>query len=180
MRQSLGDPDPFRQRHREALRQLVGDVVRRHMDRKGATSYIAQWVQDNISADERGRFRETAESDLLNLHEGNFARLQVRPSEFTAWQAAWEHKELVFTAPEEQYDFNRDAVVFWGQDRTDRIRCVISEEALRDHFHGDRKDQIQVFRENREAIENLARQKYLSGRVETDGTVLIRTADIPY
>ena len=91
VRQSLGDPDPFRQRHREALRQLVGDVVRRHMDRKEAAYYIAQWVQDNISADERGRFRETAESDLLNLHEGNFARLQVRPSEFAAWQAAWEH-----------------------------------------------------------------------------------------
>jgi len=31
-------PDPFRQRHREALRQLVGDVVRRHMDRKEATA----------------------------------------------------------------------------------------------------------------------------------------------
>ena len=89
-------------------------------------------------------------------------------------------KELVFTAPEERYDFNRDAVVFWGQDRTDRIRCVISEEALHDYFHGDRKNQIQVFRENREIIENLARQKYLSGRIETDGTVLIRTADIPY
>jgi Fic family protein len=180
VRQSLGDPDPFRQRHREALRQLVGDVVRRHMDRKEAAYYIAQWVQDNISADERGRFRETAESDLLNLHEGNFARLQVHPSEFAAWQTAWEHKELVFTAPEERYDFNRDAVVFWGQDRTDRIRCVISEEALHDHFHGDGKNQIQVFRENREIIENLARQKYLSGRIETDGTVLIRTADIPY
>ncbi|QMV19734.1 DUF1488 family protein [Granulicella sp. 5B5] len=180
VRQSLGDPDPFRQRYREALRQLVGDVVRRHMDRKEAASYIAQWVQDNISADERGRFRETAESDLLNLHEGNFARLQVRPSEFAVWQTAWEHKELVFTAPEERYDFNRDAVVFWGQDRTDRIRCVISEEALHDHFHGDGKNQIRVFRENREAIENLARQKYLSGRIETDGTVLIRTADIPY
>lgn len=180
VRQSLGDPDPFRQRHREALRQLVGDVVRRHMDRKEATSYIAQWVQDNISADERGRFRETAESDLLNLHEGNFARLQVRPSEFAAWQTAWEHKELIFTVPEERYDFNRDVVVFWGQDRTHRIRCVISEEALHDHFHGDGKNQIQVFRENREAIENLARQKYLSGRIETDGTVLIGTADMPY
>jgi hypothetical protein len=30
VRQSLGDP--FRQRHREALRQLVGDLVRRQFD----------------------------------------------------------------------------------------------------------------------------------------------------
>jgi hypothetical protein len=98
VRQSLGDPDPFRQRHREALRQLVGDVVRRHMDRKEANAYIADRVKSNVAADERGRFREMAESDLLSLHERNFARLQVRRSEFAAWQIAWENKELVFPA----------------------------------------------------------------------------------
>jgi hypothetical protein len=36
-----------------------------------------------------------------------------------------------------------------------------------------------VFRENRPAIEGIARSKYLSDHVEPDGTVLIRTADIP-
>jgi len=98
VRQSLGDPDPFRQRHREALRQLVGDVVRRHMDRKEATAYIAEWLNSNVAVEERGKFREMAESDLLSLHEGNFARLGVRPSEFAAWQVAWENKELIFPA----------------------------------------------------------------------------------
>jgi Fic family protein len=179
VRQSLGNPDPFRQRHREALRQLVGDVVRRHMDRKEATAYIAEWLKTNIGTDERGRFREMAESDLLSLHEGNFARLQVRPSEFAAWQVAWENKELVFPAPEQRYDTSRDVVVFWGQDRTERIRCAISREALDDHFHGDNRNKLEVFGEDRPAIEDIARRKYLSGRVEPDGTVLIRTADIP-
>jgi len=98
VRQSLGDPDPFRQRHREALRQLVGDVVRRHLDRKEATAYIAEWLNSNVAVEERGKFREMAESDLLSLHEGNFARLGVRPSEFAAWQVAWENKELIFPA----------------------------------------------------------------------------------
>ncbi len=180
VRQSLGDPDPFRQRHREALRQLVGDVVRRSMDRKEATAYIAEWVNSNVAADERGRFREMAESDLLSLHEGNFARLQVRPSEFAAWQIAWENKELVFPAPEERYDTSRNVVVFWGQDRTQRIRCVISREALDDHFHGDNRNKLEVFHENRLAIEDIARRKYLRGHVESDGTVLLRTADIPH
>jgi DNA-binding transcriptional ArsR family regulator len=103
VRQSLGDPDPFRQRNREALRQLVGDVVRGNMDRKEAAAYIAEWVKQNVTTDERERFREMAESDLLSLHEGNFARLQIRPSEFVAWQIKWENKELVFPAPEERY-----------------------------------------------------------------------------
>jgi len=178
VRQSLGEPDPFRQRYREALRQLAGDVVRRRMDRKEASAHIAEWVKSNIAADEQGRFREMAESDLLSLHEGNFARLQVRPSEFAAWQIAWENKELIFLAPEEQHDASRDVIVFWGQDRTQRIRCAISREALDDHFHGDNINKLEVFRENRPAIEDIARSKYLSGCVEQDGTVLIRTADI--
>jgi Fic family protein len=179
VRQSLGDPDPFRQRHREPLRQLVRDVVRRRMDRKQATAYIADWVQNNVPFNERERFRATAESDLLSLHEGNFARLQVRPSEFAAWQVAWQNKELIFTAPEERYDTGSDVVVFWGQDRAQRIRCVISREALADRFHGDGRNTLEVFRENRPTIEDIARHKYLSGRIKSDETVLIRTADIP-
>ena len=130
VKQSLGDPDPFKQRNREALRQLVGDVVRGKMDRKTAAAYIAEWVKNNIAAEDRTTFRETAESDLLSLHEGNFARLQVRPSEFAAWQVAWENKELTFPVPEESYDTARDAVVSWGLDRDQRIRCIISEDAL--------------------------------------------------
>lgn len=180
VRQSLGDPDPFRQRYREALRQVVGDVVRRHMDRKEAIKYISEWLNSNVAVDERGKFREMAESDLLSLHEGNFARLVVRPSEFAAWQVAWENKELIFPAPEERYDTSRDVVVFWGLDRNQRIRCVISEAALDDHFHGDNRNKLEVFRENRTAIEEIARRKYLAGYLEPDGTILIRAADIPH
>jgi hypothetical protein len=33
-----------------------------------------------------------AESDLLGLHEGNFARYQLRPTEFAAWQEVWGEK----------------------------------------------------------------------------------------
>jgi Fic family protein len=40
VRQSLGEPDPFRLKHRAALRELVGDVVRGAMDRKAAASHI--------------------------------------------------------------------------------------------------------------------------------------------
>jgi hypothetical protein len=178
VRQSLGEPDPFRQRHREALRQLVGNVVRRSMDRKASAAYIAEWVRDNVPAPERSTFRAMAESDLLSLHEGNFARFQVRPSEFAAWQVAWENKELIFPAPDERHDGARDVVMFWGLDRDQRIRCVISDEALDDHFRSDSRNKLQVFRENRQAIEEIARQRYLSGNLEPDGSVLIRSADI--
>src|SRR6185312_8818910 len=89
VRQSLGEPDPFRFKHKTALRQVVAEVVRGSMDRKAAASYIASWVEKNIPDAERAKFRDMAEAELLSLHEGNFARYQIRPSEFLAWQEAW-------------------------------------------------------------------------------------------
>ncbi len=92
VRQSLGEPDPLRLRYRDALQAIVGEVVRRHMDRRTAGAHIASWVAENIDEVDRERFREMAEREILGLHEGNFARYRIRPSEFAAWQAAWAAK----------------------------------------------------------------------------------------
>jgi hypothetical protein len=90
VRQSVGEPDPFRFRHRAALRQIVGEVIRGRMGKKAAAAHIAAWVEKNgIPEDEREKFRNMAESELVGLHEGNFARYQIRPSEFAAWQESW-------------------------------------------------------------------------------------------
>lgn len=89
VRQSLGEPDPFRLKHRAALRDVVGEVIRGHMGKRQATGYVSAWTQGRIAQDERGRFQEIVESELLGLHEGNFARYQIRPSEFAEWREAW-------------------------------------------------------------------------------------------
>lgn len=89
VRQSLGEPDPFRLKYRDALRELVVEVVRAGMKRQAAAAHVAAWSRDNILAPDRERFREIAETELLSLHEGNFARYRLRPAEFTAWREQW-------------------------------------------------------------------------------------------
>ena len=89
VRQSLGEPDPFRLKHREALREIVRAVVLEPMGKKAASAEIAAWAEDKIGADERERFQEIAEEELLGLHEGNFARYQIKPSEFRGWREVW-------------------------------------------------------------------------------------------
>ena len=89
VRQSLGEPDPFRMRHRMALRELVASVVRGCMDTGRAATAIETWVGLHIAGQERERFREMVERELLSLHEGNFARYRIKPTEFEAWQEAW-------------------------------------------------------------------------------------------
>lgn len=89
VRQSLGEPDPFRLRHRDALRTIVTEIIRAGMERKAAAAHIASWTQAHIDAPDRVRFREIVENELLALHEGNFARYQIRPAEFQAWRKVW-------------------------------------------------------------------------------------------
>lgn len=86
--------------------------------------------------------------------------------------------ELVFPVIDAQYDIGRQAVIFWGRDGNRRVRCVISREALDDHFAGDEvKNKVEVFKANHEAIEREARRKYLAGETEVDGAVFVRTKD---
>ena len=89
VRQSLGEPDPFRLRYRDQLRALIADLVRARVGRKDAAPRIAGWSQKEIDPDDRSRFVEIVEAELTSLHEGNFARYQIRPSEFVAWRQAW-------------------------------------------------------------------------------------------
>jgi hypothetical protein len=89
VKQSLGEADPFRLRNRAALREIVREVILGRMNRKAADVHITEWARRHIEPAERDEFREVVETELLGLHEGNFVRYQIRPSEFEAWQRVW-------------------------------------------------------------------------------------------
>ena len=89
VRQSLGEPDPFRLKHRDALHEIVQMIVLERLNKKTAFSRIAAWAGKNVEADEQDQFREVAETEVLGLHEGNFARYRIRPPQFKAWQDTW-------------------------------------------------------------------------------------------
>lgn len=89
VRQSLGEPDPFRLRHRSAIAKLVREVVLDRMDKANAVGWILTETEKEIPEASRAKFVEVVETELRSLHEGNIARYRLRPSEFAAWQAAW-------------------------------------------------------------------------------------------
>jgi hypothetical protein len=69
---------------------LIADLVRARVNRKDAAARIAAWSKKEISPDDRQRFVEIVEAELTSLHEGNFARYRIRPSEFAAWRQVWD------------------------------------------------------------------------------------------
>ncbi len=89
VRQSLGEPDPFRLRYRQAVAEVVGDIVRGGMDKKAATAWMRSSAAEKIPREDQPRFVEVVETELMGLHEGNIARYRLRPSEYFTWQQSW-------------------------------------------------------------------------------------------
>lgn len=89
IRQSLGEPDPFRLRYRQQIKDIVAKVVRGCMDKRKAAHRIADCSESEIPPNDTSRFIEVVETELSNLHEGNFARYGIRPLEFTNWEKVW-------------------------------------------------------------------------------------------
>jgi fido (protein-threonine AMPylation protein) len=89
VRQSLGEPDPFRLRHRALIGESVTSIVVERMDKRQATAYIRNMADEKLDKAARMRFVEVVETELMNLHEGNMARYRIRPSEYAEWRKRW-------------------------------------------------------------------------------------------
>jgi hypothetical protein len=108
--------------------------------------------------------------------------MDIQPfATFIVRRVQWrlERHDLTFLAPMESFVVERDIVLFYGQDGEACVRCAITREALDDHFHGDGKNKLEVFKANRPSIEQEVRRRYLAGDTELDGSILIRSGDLP-
>jgi Fic family protein len=88
LRQSIGEPDPFRIQYRDEIRTLVANVVIQTMTQENARKLI-ETTATRLPAADRPRFIEVVETELLSLHPGNMARYRIRPSEYATWQQKW-------------------------------------------------------------------------------------------
>lgn len=92
LRQTLGEPDPFRLQYRDAIRTVISTIVSNVLSPKTAAERIEQ-AADALPEQDQKRFVETVNTELLSLHDGNFARYRIRPSQFSAWKQAWNNRE---------------------------------------------------------------------------------------
>jgi len=88
LRQSLGEPDPFRLKYRNAIKGTVTEIVSKGLERKAAADLIKA-AAGQIQQHDQEKFIEVVDTELLSLHEGNFARYWVRPAEFQHWKKVW-------------------------------------------------------------------------------------------
>ncbi len=89
VRQSLGEPDPFRLRYRTLVAEIVAEIVCGSMDKKIAVAFIKQRAMEDMPQEERARFIEVVETEVMSLHEGNIARYRLSPSQYQTWRETW-------------------------------------------------------------------------------------------
>ncbi len=89
VRRSLGEPDPFRLRHRTLIGETITAIVVKRMDKRQATAHIRSMADEKLDEAARMRFVEVVETELMSLHEGNMARYRIRPSEYADWRKNW-------------------------------------------------------------------------------------------
>jgi hypothetical protein len=84
IRQSLGEPDKFRLRFRAELTWVIGEIVRGGLH--PTVEEVTKAARKRVPLENLDDFVRMATKDLENLHEGNFARFRLRPSEYEAWR----------------------------------------------------------------------------------------------
>lgn len=89
VRQSLGEPDPFRLRYRASVAELVAAVVLGRLDRKAAIELVREHAAMQVPPSDRARFVETVETEIMSLHDGNIARYRLRPTQYRTWREGW-------------------------------------------------------------------------------------------
>ena len=89
VRQSLGEPDPFRLRYRELVADCVRGVVTGLMDKKATTAHLRRRASRALPPADGARLVDVVETEVMSLHEGNIARFRLSPPEFDAWKKRW-------------------------------------------------------------------------------------------
>ena len=89
VRQSLGEPDPFRLRYRELVAECVRDIVTKMMDKKSTTAWLRRRASETLPSAERARLVDVVETEVMSLHEGNIARFRLSLPEFETWKEIW-------------------------------------------------------------------------------------------
>jgi hypothetical protein len=83
IRQTLGEPDAFRLKHRDTIQQTVQAIVRLNL--QGSANDIRKVAANLVSSADMESLIETVSVDLAHLYEGNIARYRLKLSELNNW-----------------------------------------------------------------------------------------------
>ncbi|MHB1177099.1 MAG: Fic family protein [Daejeonella sp.] len=91
IRQSIGEPDPFKLKYRTSIRNLITTIIINELDSRNAQKRLKAESKE-LPEEDREQFISSIETELMAIHEGNFARYRVSQREFVNWQKIWNNR----------------------------------------------------------------------------------------
>ncbi|MGH8170349.1 MAG: Fic family protein [Steroidobacteraceae bacterium] len=86
VRDSIAEPDRFRMRYREALTDVIGQVIR--TNQRPTVDLVRALARDLVAAPDVANFGALAMREFQRLSEFNISRYRIRLSEYRAWANA--------------------------------------------------------------------------------------------
>ena len=83
VRDSVAEPDRFRMRYRDALTEVIGQVVR--TKQQPSADNVRALAQGIVAASDLGKFVKLTVQELQRLSEFNISRYRLRLAEYRAW-----------------------------------------------------------------------------------------------
>lgn len=88
IKQSIGEPDAFKLKYRTSIRELITSIILGQGSSAEGIKMIRAAAEEIVEED-RTEFITAVETEIQAIHEGNFARYRVSPSEFSNWKVGW-------------------------------------------------------------------------------------------
>ena len=85
--QAMGEPNLLKLKHRTAIQEIIGSVIREKIAGPYVVSAVKRLLDaKNLPAADAAELFKVIETEIMSLHDGNIARFRIRPSEFEEWQ----------------------------------------------------------------------------------------------
>lgn len=85
VRDSLGQPDEFRLTYRQAIKEVVATIITEKIPSSETDDFISMKAKEAVAAADSARFHSVINTELIGLHEGNYARYRVTYQQFKDW-----------------------------------------------------------------------------------------------
>lgn len=90
---SIGPPNRLKLKYRLEIKDLVQSIIIDALPKAPAETRITEFTKANIPEADQSEFERLTLQELYSVHEGNYARFKVRPSEFQRWITVWQDSD---------------------------------------------------------------------------------------
>jgi Fic family protein len=88
IQQNLGEPNILKLKYRTSIQEIIRKLILQKTPAKSLVSKIKKMIKElEIPEVDALELFKLIEIDIASLHDGNIARLKIKPSEFVSWKA---------------------------------------------------------------------------------------------